>query len=92
MSREPRPLPQDSIYRAILKVLVASVVAGALLTLAGELVYHDPGIARAGAYIALVCGAIYFVFRWLGRREMRRREQERERPREPWDDFDERNE
>ena len=67
------PVPQDGIYRAILMVLVASVLIGAAVALAGELVYQDRGIANAGAWMALICGGLYFFFRLLGRREMRRR-------------------
>ena len=66
-------VPDDGIFRAILIVLVLSVVAGVLATLAGDLVFHWPALESAGTGIALVCGALYFVFRWLGRLEMRRR-------------------
>ena len=67
------PVPQDGIYRAILIVLVASVLLGAAVALAGELVYQDKGIAHAGAWMALICGGLYFFFRLLGKREMQRR-------------------
>ena len=67
-------MPDDGVFRAILIVLVLSVVSGVLATLAGDLVFHSPALERTGTGVALVCGALYFVFRWLGRREMRRRE------------------
>ena len=67
-------MPDDGIFRAILIVLVLSVVAGVLATLAGDLVFHSPALERTGTGVALVCGTLYFVFRWLGRREMRRRD------------------
>ena len=70
----PRPpLPDDGIYRMILMVLVGSVMVGAVIALAGELVYHNEALSHAGAWIAIVSGGIYFVFRLLGRREAERR-------------------
>ena len=74
------PLPDDGIYRMILTTLVASVIVGALVALAGEMVWHDKGISHLGAWIALICGGLYFVFRFLGRREMRRRSERGGRP------------
>ena len=70
------PVPQDGIYRAILMVLVASVLLGGAVALAGELVYKDQVIAHTGAWMALICGGLYFFFRLLGRREMRRRSEQ----------------
>jgi hypothetical protein len=65
--------PDDPIYRTILLVLVLSVLAGAALALVGELLYRSEAAGRAGTGIALVSALIYFVFRWLGRREARRK-------------------
>ncbi len=90
MTDRPPPLPQDGIYRSILLVLVISVVIGAAVALAGELVYHDEAISRAGAWIAVLSGVIYLIFRILGRREARR-QAERRRD-QAWNDFDERDE
>lgn len=59
---------QDPIYRAILAVLVASVVAGALLTVGGEALFGSPALANAGFGMAVVCGVLYWVFRLLGKR------------------------
>lgn len=70
-------MPDDGIYRAILIVLVISVVAGALAMLVGERIFHSEAMESAGAGLALVSGAVYFFFRWLGRREARRRGGER---------------
>ncbi len=73
MPRGTPPPPDDGIYRAILVVLVLSVVAGAAITLAGQFVWQRADIGELGAWIALVSGAIYLVFRCLGAREARRR-------------------
>jgi hypothetical protein len=71
-------LPQESIYRAILIVLVISLLAGVAVTLVGEYMLHSEPVSQAGAWLAVVSGAIYFFFRWLGRRERRRRAEEGE--------------
>ncbi|MCG8354047.1 MAG: hypothetical protein MI920_00610 [Kiloniellales bacterium] len=93
MSNRPPPLPQDGIYRAILAVMVASVILGAVIALVGELVYHDKTISRVGTWAVLISGAIYFVFRWLGRREAKRQAERGDRERQGrWDDWDERDE
>lgn len=65
-------MPDDGIYRAILIVLVLSVVAGVLVMLTGERLFHSAAMERAGGGLALVSGAAYFFFRWLGRRAARR--------------------
>ena len=92
MARDSAPLPDDPIYRAVLIVLMGSVVIGAIAAITGELVFRIPALSQAGGWITVVCGAIYFVFRWLGRREAKRRAAEAQRSREGWDDFDERSE
>ena len=66
-------MPQDRIYRAILWVLALTVVAGALFAILGETAAHDPVMVRVGAGVALVAGAAYAFFRWLGTKESRRR-------------------
>ncbi len=78
MPRDLPPQPGDGIYRAILMVLVFSVMAGALLALAGELLWHNPALSQAGTWMAVVTGALYFVFRLLGAREARKRAREQE--------------
>ena len=73
MPRQSPPLPPDGIYRAILLVLVASLLAGAALALAGELAWHSPGLSQAGTWLVLAAGGAYLIFRVLGVREARRR-------------------
>lgn len=75
MAEKTPPLPDDGIYRAILVVLVISLMIGAAMSLAGELVWHNEAISQTGGWIAVISGAAYFVFRWLGRREAKRRAQ-----------------
>ena len=82
MSQPDPPLPQDGIYRTILGVLVASVLLGGVIGLAGDLVYKDRGIALAGTWMAVICGGLYFFFRLLGKREARR-QAERQRDGDP---------
>ena len=65
MPNDPR---QEPIYRAILAVLVASVLVGAVLTLSGEALFGSPALANAGLGMAVLCGILYWVFRLLGRR------------------------
>ena len=61
--------PPDPIYRIILWVLVADVVIGACLALAGEFVWPSAVLRYTGAALAVVAGLISLFFRWLGRRE-----------------------
>ena len=76
-------MPEDGIYRSILTVLAASVVGGVLAMLAGEYLLLSPALKTVGAGSALVCVALYFLFRLLGRREMRRRAEAEGRDRGP---------
>ena len=69
----PKPQPGDGIYRTILWVMVATVLLGTFLAIAGETVLHDPDISLFGAIVALIGGLIYAVFRVLGAREAKRR-------------------
>jgi hypothetical protein len=69
--RHPQ-IPRDGIYRAILWVLVGSVMFGALLAIAGETLYQNPDLSRFGGLVVFVAGGIYAVFRWLGWREAKR--------------------
>ena len=77
--------PNESIYRAILIVLVVSLLAGVVIALVGEYRLHSAPVSRAGAWLAIVSGAIYVFFRWLGRREARRRAAAREPGDDPQD-------
>ncbi len=67
------PLPDDGIYRAILLVMVLTVIFGAFVTLAGYYYFQSAAISRFGVGVVMVGGLIYLVFRLLGRREARRR-------------------
>ena len=71
MPRDTPPLPSDGIYQAILVVMVASVLVGAVLALAGELLWHSPALSQAGTWLALVSGGVYAFFRIFGAREAR---------------------
>jgi hypothetical protein len=73
---DPRNEP---IYRGVLWVLVASVLAGAVLTLTGEPLFGSRALANVGLGMAVVCGALYWVFRLLGRSAARRAEDRRDR-------------
>lgn len=78
--RDKEPLPQDGIYRVILWLMVANVVTGATLMLLGGELWEDPGIRRFGTWLAVISGALYFFFRWLARREARRRAEAEDGP------------
>lgn len=71
--------PGDGIYLAILYVLVGSVIFGAAVALVGGSVYQNEAMKTTGTGIVIVCGALYFVFRWLGRREMAKRKEQTRR-------------
>ncbi len=62
-------MPRDGIYRAILWVLVLTVVAGAALAILGATAARDPIMVRVGAGVALVAGVIYAFFRRLGAKQ-----------------------
>ncbi len=66
-------MPDDGLFRAILLVLVVSAMVGAAIMLSGEYFLQSPEAVRLGTWVAIVCGALYFFFRLLGKREMRRR-------------------
>mgnify|MGYP007059484725 CR=1 FL=1 len=63
---------REPIYRAILMVLVASVLVGAVLTLTGETLFGSRALSNAGLGMALLCGVLYWIFRLLGSRAARR--------------------
>ncbi len=66
-------MPQDGIYRAILWVLVLTVVAGAAVAILGATAAQDPVLVRVGGGAALVAGLIYVFFRRLGAKQDKRR-------------------
>lgn len=55
-------------------IMIANVLAGAVLVITGETMDLSPAFARVGLGLALICGSAYFFFRWLQRKEIRRRE------------------
>lgn len=65
-------MPQDGIFRAILTVLVASTVLGAIVMLAGFYVWNSEAAVNAGTGLALISGLAYAFFRVLGRRQAER--------------------
>ena len=67
-------MPRDGIYRAILWTMAATVLAGAIFAILGETIAQNPVMVRVGAGVALVGGAVYGFFRWLGTKESRRRD------------------
>jgi hypothetical protein len=73
MRRDTPPLPSDGIYRAILIVLVATIVIGALVAVAGDTVLENPAMEQVGTGAALIGAVLYIFFRVLGAREARRR-------------------
>ena len=68
MPRETPPLPDDRIYRTILVVLVVSLLIGAVLALAGDLLRQSPGLSQAGTWLVIASGVAYAIFRILGAR------------------------
>lgn len=70
----PEDPRREPIYRAILAVLTLSVVAGALLALTGESLFHSRALANAGLGMGVVCLGLYWVFRLLGQRAARRQQ------------------
>ncbi len=66
-------MPQDGIYRAILWIMAATAVAGAIFAILGETIAQNPIMVRVGTGISLVAGASNGFFRWLGTKEIRRR-------------------
>lgn len=75
MPNQPGPLPRDGIYRSILLVLVITILAGALLALAGEYLLASEAAKTVGVGVVLISGALYFFFRLLGRRAARHSEE-----------------
>ncbi len=70
---------RDPVYQGILWVLVASVLAGAVLTLTGETLFGSRALATSGLGLAVVCGALYWFFRLLGKRRAEQRRDKTDR-------------
>lgn len=75
MRRPAPPSPTSGIYRLILWLMAATVVCGVILAIAAETLVQDPVLGRFGTDLALIGGAVYGFFRWLGVREARRRQE-----------------
>src|SRR3546814_6698391 len=69
--RRPDDPRNEPIYRAILAVLAASVLAGAVLALAGDALFGSRALATAGFGLAVVRGGFHLEFRLIGRRAAR---------------------
>lgn len=74
-SPTPPANPKDAIFTNIMWIMIANVLAGAVLVITGETMDLSPAFSRVGLGLALICGSVYFFFRWLQRKEARRREQ-----------------
>ena len=70
-------MPQDTLFRFILLVLLADVLLGAVLMLLGHYGYVDPALVDLGAGLGIVGGLLYFLFRWWGRRRQEAAERDR---------------
>ena len=65
--------PQDAIFTNIIWIMIANVLVGAVMVIAGATLDLPPAVGRVGLGLAVICGGIYFFFRWLQRKEARRR-------------------
>ena len=83
MRREPPPMPSDGIFRTILWILAASTIGGVLIAIGAETLLESQALNRLGAAVALICGVLYVFFRYLGAREVRRRENGEDGPERP---------
>ena len=62
----------DGLYRAIMMVLVGSVMVGALLTLTGEMLFDSRPLANVGLGMAVLAGIAYWGLRLKARAAARR--------------------
>ncbi len=71
----PPPHPeQDGLYRAIMMVLVATILLGAALTVTGELLFGSRDLATVGLGMAAVAFIAYWGLRLKARAAARRAE------------------
>ncbi|WP_282604715.1 hypothetical protein [Pelagibius sp. Alg239-R121] len=66
--------PKDAVFTNIMWIMIANVLVGAVLAITGATLDLSPAFGRVGLGLAIICGSIYFFFRWLQRKEARRRE------------------
>ncbi len=67
----------DGLYRAIMMVLVGSVMVGAVLTLTGEMLFDSRPLANVGLGMAVLAGIAYWGLRLKARAAARRMAQTR---------------
>lgn len=65
--------PRDAIFTGIMWIMIANVLVGALLMIVTETMNLPPAVGQTGLGLALVCGGVYFFFRWFQRKEAKRR-------------------
>ena len=68
-----RPPEEDGLYRAVIAVLVGSVMLGAVLTLTGETLFGSRPLANVGLGMAVIAGIAYWGLRLKARAAARRR-------------------
>ncbi len=75
MTGKPPPRPEDdSLYRAIMMVLIGSILLGAALTLTGEAFFGSRPLATVGLGMAGVAFVAYWGLRIKARAATRRAE------------------
>jgi len=73
--KPPNPRPEDdSLYRAIMMVLVGSILLGAALTLTGEALFGSRPLATVGLGMAGLAFVAYWGLRIKARAAARRAE------------------
>ncbi|WP_420345927.1 hypothetical protein [Pelagibius sp.] len=70
--RPPGGPESDGLYRAIMMVLVGSVMVGAVLTLTGETLFGSRPLANVGLGMAVLAGIAYWGLRLKARAAARR--------------------
>ena len=74
MTRQPpdQPPEDDPLYRAVIAVLVGTVMLGAVLTLTGETLFGSRPLANVGLGMAVLAGVAYWGLRLKARAAARR--------------------
>ncbi len=77
--QEPTQGPEsDGLYRAIMLVLIGSILLGAVLTLSGEAVFGSKPLANVGLGMAVLAGIAYWGLRLKARAAQRKAEGDRD--------------
>ncbi|NIA71994.1 hypothetical protein HBA54_25670 [Pelagibius litoralis] len=81
MSRKtPDTHPEaDGLYRAILLVLMGSILLGVVLTLTGETLFGSRPLASVGLGMAVLAGVAYWGLRLKARAAAKRAERDQDR-------------